>query len=149
MQGKLVGVRFWDHSMGSGDSLGPILCELLGLLYKEDKHCYYVCSWICGKDPKDPNSEGFSVLKSTVEALVVLHYTPVKSFEEAQSAEIGLTDLAKFDSNLINARAIFDRQSKEQKDSKAKSRPRSSAARNGALQARRAIKGAKKYSKSK
>ena len=63
---KPIHITFWDHAQCSGDDNRAIKCEAIGILYKEDKLCYYICSWICDRKVKDNNSDCYSILKSTV-----------------------------------------------------------------------------------
>lgn len=76
----LIGLRFYDHSMGSGDSIGLITCDIVGWLYKEDALSYYVATWICNGQVIDSNSEAFQVLKSTVVKRYVMTPVEVKTF---------------------------------------------------------------------
>jgi hypothetical protein len=69
---SLVYLKFWDHCMGTADSLAPIECEVFGILKGQDDLAYYVISWICEANLSDPDSEGYCILKSTVVKLKVL-----------------------------------------------------------------------------
>jgi len=62
----LIGLRFYDHSMHNAVELAPIVCDIVGWLYKEDKLSYYVATWICDGKVMDHNTEAFQILKSTV-----------------------------------------------------------------------------------
>lgn len=83
----LIGLRFYDHSMGSGDSVDLITCDIVGWLYKEDNLSYYVATWICNGRVIDSNSEAFQVLKSTVVKRYVLSPVEVKSFLKGDPRE--------------------------------------------------------------
>lgn len=62
----LVHVVFLDHCMGAANMIAPIQCEAFGILRNEDKHAYYVMSWICDKDLYDSDTEGYCILKKDV-----------------------------------------------------------------------------------
>lgn len=62
----LVYLRFLDHASGSATEVKPIMCELFGILKKEDSISYQVVSWICDFNLNDSNSDGYCILKSAV-----------------------------------------------------------------------------------
>lgn len=67
---QFVVIEFEDHCQGSADS-EPIPCEVVGVLYKEDKKAYYVACWIAD-GCLDHNTEQFVILKSAVSRVVRL-----------------------------------------------------------------------------
>lgn len=62
----LIYLRFLDHSSGAANEVKPIVCELFGILKKEDDVSYQVVSWICDFNLNDSNSDGYCILKSAV-----------------------------------------------------------------------------------
>lgn len=66
MKYPIVYIKFLDHVSGSLGVLSPYECEVVGVLYKEDKLCYYVATWVCEREWGGDNSDGYVILKSTV-----------------------------------------------------------------------------------
>lgn len=62
----LLYLKFWDHYQTDTDDARPIICEVFGVLWKEDALSYYVLSWICDGELQNSNNEVFVILKSTV-----------------------------------------------------------------------------------
>lgn len=62
----LVYCRFLDHASGPSNEVKPIVCEVFGILKKEDRDVYHIVSWICDFNLNDSNSDGYCILKSAV-----------------------------------------------------------------------------------
>lgn len=62
----LVYVRFLDHCQDDSVSIKPIVCEVFGILKKEDKIAWYVCPWVCDYNLNDSNTDCYCILKSTM-----------------------------------------------------------------------------------
>lgn len=63
---KAVYLVAWDHSLDQAPKSAPIKIEIFGILWKEDKLCYYILPWICNGTLEDENNECYAILKSTV-----------------------------------------------------------------------------------
>lgn len=63
---KAVYLKFYDHCLDTPENAKPIICEVFGILYKQDKQAYYITSWVCNSNLKDHNNETYCILKSTV-----------------------------------------------------------------------------------
>lgn len=77
---KLIGLKFYDHSMCDPKRLSPIVCDVVGWLYAEDKLHYHIASWVCDGKRDDDNNEVFHVLKSTVVGKYEISARNVKKF---------------------------------------------------------------------
>ena len=64
---RAVYVRFWDHVHSTPSEAVPLLCEVFGVLAKEDERAIYVHSWVCQRSLGDDNNEVFCIIKSTIE----------------------------------------------------------------------------------
>jgi hypothetical protein len=62
---KLVHVKFLDHAMSDGESIGPFYCEAVGYLIKEDELCYYIAPWIANSQINTTDTEIFTIVKHT------------------------------------------------------------------------------------
>lgn len=62
-QNPVVHISFLDHAANSGSSNTPAPIDLFGVLYKEDKDCYYIASWICDHAPTSADSDTYAVVK--------------------------------------------------------------------------------------
>jgi hypothetical protein len=64
----LVVLQFYDHSSGTVEQVEhPLICRIVGWVYKETKLYYTVVTWITGDNMGDhQNNEAFLILKSTV-----------------------------------------------------------------------------------
>lgn len=64
-------IKFLDHCKYSGkvDDVKPLQCELVGVIYKQDKLCYYVATWLAD-GVVDDNTEHYVILKSVVTKLI-------------------------------------------------------------------------------
>jgi hypothetical protein len=59
-------LTFLDHTHGSPDAGGAMVCDVFGALYKQDDTSYYIAAWVADKDVNNVNNEVFTILKSTV-----------------------------------------------------------------------------------
>lgn len=64
--GEIWRFEFLDHSMATGQSAAPAICESFGKIVGMDKNCFYQAFWICENLPQDANTEILVILKSTI-----------------------------------------------------------------------------------
>lgn len=62
----IVYIKFLDHAMGNGETIGPCECEIVGWLREETNKHYIVVSWITDGNPESHNSECYCIVKGTV-----------------------------------------------------------------------------------
>lgn len=72
MKKPLVRVEFDDHSECTGENPDLIECVVFGVLTKETKKAYYVCSWIASGELEGPNNITYCILKSAVTKFSVI-----------------------------------------------------------------------------
>lgn len=72
--GQIVHIRFLDHSMSSKHSAEPVVCNVFGIITKEDANHYQVTTWAVEQDEEgaDMNDECFSIVKGTILAMNIL-----------------------------------------------------------------------------
>jgi hypothetical protein len=59
-------ITFLDHTHGSPECAGPMVCDVFGALYKQDDTSLYIAAWVADRDIANSNNECFTILKSTV-----------------------------------------------------------------------------------
>lgn len=83
----LIGLRFYDHSMDNATDITPIVCDVVGWLFKEDSLSYYVAVWICNGKVNDHNTEAFQILKAAVTDRYILKSKSVDKFSFRRKRE--------------------------------------------------------------
>ncbi len=59
----LVEIRFQDHSSMIGGEADVMNCRVWGVLYKETKDAYYVCSWALEGPWDAVNNDTYAIRK--------------------------------------------------------------------------------------
>lgn len=73
--GQLVHIRFFDHSAGIKQEIRPILCNVFGLVTKEDKLHYEITTWAVEEceESQAINNECFCILKGAIVEMTKLN----------------------------------------------------------------------------
>jgi hypothetical protein len=72
--GQIVHIRFYDHSQSAKHCAEPVICNVFGIVTKEDESHYQITSWAVEQDQEgaDMNDECFSIVKGTIIAMNTL-----------------------------------------------------------------------------
>jgi hypothetical protein len=66
--GKIVHIKFIDHSQSPKHCAGPVVCNVFGVITLEDDDHYQITTWAVEQDEEGAamNDECFSVVKGTI-----------------------------------------------------------------------------------